>query len=551
MEGRDFSSELFPESAPQGKDFSSELFPINNKPSLTSADKLIKGLRDPIDAGAQLLTNVLPKSLVNTGNLINNWLASNTGLVGKLPEGGIDQLVRSGEQQYEAQRKAQGDTGIDWYRMLGNIASPANLAIASKMPQALSLAGKIGTGVIGGNVSGALTPVSEGDFTSEKLKQIGISGLTGGIFPALTSAGGKIISPSASKNTQLALLKSEGVQPTVGQSLGGFANRFEEKLTSVPILGDAIAAARTRVNSQFEKAAYDRALEPIGKKLPTGISGRDAVDFAQQELSNQYDTVLNKIGAIKPDQSFNKNVAKLQNMVNRLGIPESEKDKFAMTINNIASSIDENGVITSEAYKLLESSLGSDARKLFSSQNIYEGKIAPAVSQLKKELSDMLKRQSGENADELKSVNAGYANFKRAQKASGFLGAEGGEFTPSQYLNAVRSLSNLNQFAKGSALGQDLADAGKIILGNKIPDSGTAGRVALGLGGLGAGAFNIGIPISLLGGASLYTPQAQRGLNWLISARPKTAEKAADILQKTTPFISPASSQLSTGLLNY
>lgn len=551
MAGRDFSAELFPENAPQGKDFSSELFPESVKPSLTRSDQFTKGLRDPIDAGAQLLTNVLSKSVVNAGNLINNWLANKTGLVGKLPEGGVDQLVRSAEQQYETQRKAQGDAGIDWYRMLGNIASPANLAIASKMPKALSLAGKVKTGVIGGSASGALTPVSEGDFIPEKLKQISLSGLTGGILPALTSAGGKIINPNASNNAKLELLKSEGIQPTIGQSLGGFANRFEEKLTSVPILGDAIAAARTRSNTQFEKAAYNRALTPIGKSLPAGVSGRDAVDFAQKELSNQYDAVLNKIGAIKPDQLFNKNVLKLQNMVNSLGIPESEKDKFAMTMNNIASSIDDNNVITSDAYKLLESRLTSTAKKLYSSSNIYEGEIAPAVKQLKKELTDMLKRQAGENADELKSVNTGWANFKRAQKASSFLGAEGGEFTPSQYLNAVKSLSNINQFAKGSALNQDLADAGKIILGNKIPDSGTAGRLALGLGGLGAGAFNIGIPISLLGGASLYTPQAQRGLNWLISSRPESAKTAANILQRTTPFVVPASSQISSGLLDY
>ena len=107
MAGRDFSAELFPEGAPQGKDFSNELFPESVKPSLTRLDQFTKGLRDPIDAGAQLLTNVLPKSVVSAGNLINNWLANKTGLVGKLPEGGVDQLVRSTEQQYEAQNQKQ------------------------------------------------------------------------------------------------------------------------------------------------------------------------------------------------------------------------------------------------------------------------------------------------------------------------------------------------------------------------------------------------------------------------------------------------------------
>ena len=43
---------------------------------------------------------------MQAGNAANNWLADNTGLVGRLPEGGVNQQVREGEAAYQASRGA-------------------------------------------------------------------------------------------------------------------------------------------------------------------------------------------------------------------------------------------------------------------------------------------------------------------------------------------------------------------------------------------------------------------------------------------------------------
>ena len=117
--------------APQPK---SQLAPLSRM------DKYKRGLRDPIDGGAQFLTNMLPDGLVKGVNNANNWLADKTGLVGRLPEGGIDQQVRESQAKYEGQRAAQGETGFDGYRMLGNVFNPVNLAAASRVPAVASLA---------------------------------------------------------------------------------------------------------------------------------------------------------------------------------------------------------------------------------------------------------------------------------------------------------------------------------------------------------------------------------------------------------------------------
>ena len=218
-----------------------------NAAPLSRMEKVSQGLRDPIDGGAQLLTKMLPQGVVNAGNKLNNWLADNTGMVGRLPEGGVDQAVRANEADYQARRKAGGESGFDGYRLIGNVASPANLAVASRVPQMATLGGRVAAGAVAGMGSAALNPVTSGDdFAAEKGKQLAVGGVFGAATPAVTGGIARMISPNASINPQLQLLRNEGVRPTVGQSLGGWANRAEEKLQSVPILGDAISAARQR-----------------------------------------------------------------------------------------------------------------------------------------------------------------------------------------------------------------------------------------------------------------------------------------------------------------
>lgn len=160
--------------------------PAQPQEPLSRMEKFGKGITDPISGGAQLLTNMLPKSVVNAGNAANNWLADKTGLVARLPEGGVDQQVREQEAAYEARRAAQGESGFDGYRMGGNILSPANLAMAARIPTAATAAGRIGLGALGGAAGGALAPVAEGDFADEKLKQIGTGAAVGGVLPVVT-----------------------------------------------------------------------------------------------------------------------------------------------------------------------------------------------------------------------------------------------------------------------------------------------------------------------------------------------------------------------------
>jgi hypothetical protein len=101
-------------------------------------------------------------------------------------------------------------------------------------------------------------------------------------------------------------------------------------------------------------------------------------------------------------------------------------------------------------------------------------------------------------------------------------------------------------FARGNALMQDLGDAGKSVLGNKVPDSGTAQRLLYGGGALASGALNPMIPASLLGGGALYTQPAQKFLNSIVTLRPNLAQPIASTVKKSSPYLTPA----LLGLLN-
>lgn len=278
---------------------------------MSRVDKVLTGMADPIHGGAQLLTKALPTSVVDAGNSLNNWIADKTGLVPRLQERnvsslvtggptGVDKLVRDREAQYQAQRQPSGETGFDGYRTIGNVLSPANVAIASRLPVASTLLGRVGTGMAGGGLTSALNPVTEGDFASEKAKQVGIGAAFGGAVPLATNALSRAISPKASVNPDVQLLRSEGVQPTLGQTLGGRWNVAEEKLTSIPILGDAISNARGRSLEQFNNAAINRATKPIGQKVDG--AGQEAVKDAGDAISKVYEQGKNMLGAFQIDR---------------------------------------------------------------------------------------------------------------------------------------------------------------------------------------------------------------------------------------------------------
>ena len=509
---------------------------------LPAAERFAKGMRDPIEGGAQLLTKMLPEGVVKAGDRLNNWLADKTGLVGRLPEGGVDQQVRESEQQYQAQRK--GQSGVDWWRLAGNVLSPVNLAVAAKAPQAASLLGRIGVGAGVGAGSAALSPVTSGDFGDEKMKQVVSGGLAGGAVPVVAAGLSRVISPKASVNPDLALLKGEGVQPTVGQSLGGRWNAAEEKMTSLPILGDAISNSRARALKQFNEAAINRATSPIGVKS-AGV-GQDAVAQAGNVLSDAYEAGKSALGHFRIDNQGAAELSTLRRMANQL--PNKEKNAFNEVWSLFKSEVSPNGSLTAEGFKRIDSKIGLEARRFSGSPDAYQQKLGDALKEMQRVITEAGKRANPQAAEALKKADTGWANLVRVEGASKAAKNSGGVFTPGQLNTAIQTAdksARKRAVSRGEALMQDLGNAGQNVLGNKVPNSFTTDRALMAGGGLGAYFLDPAIPLSLGAGAAAYTPWGQALLRGAVSSRPESAQAIAEALRQASPMLAPAGGLLS------
>lgn len=524
--------------------------PAAKAPGRSIAAGFGKGLRDPIDGGAQLLTNLLPGGVVQAGNNLNNWLADKTGLVGRLPEGGVDQQVRQQEASYQAQRGP--DAGVDWARIGGNVLNPANLALASKLPAAASTMGRIGVGALGGAASAAMNPVAaEGDFASNKLQQVGIGAAGGALVPALTAGIGRIVSPAASLNPELQLLQREGVRPTIGQALGGRWNATEEKLQSLPLMGDMISKARNNAREDFNRAALNRVTAPIGTKASE--TGQAGVQQAGDMVSNAYTQAKNQLGNFRLDRQGVGELQKIRQMADMLP-DETARGQFQKLWGTLANDISPNGTIKAKAFKRIDSKLAKEAARFAGAPDAYQQQLGDALGEVRTSITQNALRANPNAAAMMKAADTAYANLVRVEGASKNALQSGGLFTPGQLGSAVRQADQSvrdRATARGTALMQDLAGAGQSVLGNKVPNSATADRLMLGAGGLGAYALNPAIPAGLLAGAGLYTSPIQSLLRGAVTARPQAAQAVRNTLLQASPGFVPAGAQIGLGLLDY
>lgn len=505
---------------------------------LTRTEKVQTGAADIVHGGAQLLTKMLPEGVVKAGNDFNNWLADKTGLVAKLPEGGVDQQVRQREADYQARRAAAGETGFDGWRMVGGTVP----ALLTPQLRAATLPGQMALGAGYGAFSSAMAPVTQGDFAEEKTKQVATGTLLGAAAPVVVNGVSRLVSPKASVNPDLKLLKQEGVKPTIGQTLGGAANTIEEKATSLPLVGDAIASARNRAKEQFNQAAINRVTAPLGKKVD-GV-GTEAVKKAGDLAADAYDAAKAQLGGFRIDQAARTQLNSLRMLASR-GLEGRERTVFNGYFKDYIQN--KNG-LTAEAFKQLDSKLSNDIARYAGSSDAYQKNLGDALKEVQSIIRDNAIRANPQAASAMKAADQAWANLVRLEGASVAAKGTEGVFTPGQLMTAVRGADKSvrdRATARGTALMQDLAGAGTRVLGNKVPDSGTAGRLLPFGAGLAAATVDpLTTGLALGGGLAAYSQPFQSLLRGAVSSRPQFAQPLSDALRKTGPGFGLLSGQV-------
>jgi len=348
----------------------------------------------------------------------------------------------------------------------------------------------------------------------------------------------KMLAPSVAPAVQKLL--DAGVGLTPGQILGGAYKRVEDAATSIPIFGDIIKNAQARGMSDFRRAAINQTLEPIGQKLPDGMgTGYEAVDYAHKALGEAYEGLLPSL-TVKTDPAFNNQVTALRTLALNLTPDYAKKFENLVQSEVLGRFAPQTGVMTGETMKEVEATLGQQATRFGKVQDGHAQDYADAVRQLQAELRGLVERSNPAVADQLGAINSGWAKLVRVENAAGRQGATGGEFTPSHLAAAVRAGDNSvrkNASARGGALMQDFAQAGKEVLPSSVPDSGSPFRHALeATVALLVGQEAHALPLMLKGAAvggtlgAAYTRGGQRVVTPLLTQRPAAAQAAAKLL---------------------
>lgn len=501
------------------------------------AERIKQGMLDMALGGAQFLGHVLPVKPQQ----------------GQMSVEDMDKMMHERESQYQERREGEG---TDWYRLLGNVVSPANLAMArgasalADLPQMVTLSGKIIAGTAQGLLGSAMSPVSEGqDYWQAKKRQLEAGAATGALIPMAAAGISRAVAPKTAEGAKDLL--QAGVSLTPGQMAGGWARSFEEKLKSVPLVGDIISAAEKRATKDFNRVAINQSLSNIGQKLPDNVPiGHEAIEHADQLISDAYDALVPNLQG-KLDRPFMADLVKI-NRMGKTGLPDTEaKDLTGVIDREIIKRFTPQGGITGESLKQIDSRLGTLMRDLRRSPKTYERDEGAAIGEIKKSLLSMLERNNPGAKDALGKIDRAYAEFQRVQVAAARQGAKDGLFSPAQFLSAVRQLDpsmRKKAYSKGDALLQDLAEKAKNVLSPNVPDSGTPGRAMAAamlarpdLAALGTAAS---IPTALL-----YSRPGQYMANMAMAMRPGFANQAAQAIGNAAPYASlpliPLSAQIA------
>ncbi len=220
-------------------------------------------------------------------------------------------------------------------------------------------------------------------------------------------------------------------------------------------------------------------------------------------------------------------------------LPAREAKQFDdLLMREIEGRIAPNGVLSANNLKQAQAAIREKSITFSKSNDAYQSELGKAFRQLGDELKTLVERSNPQYAKELNAINKGWSVYERAKLASQYANAE--KFTPAQLQRAVKSqdiTKGKRAFTEGQAPLQDLSDAAVRVMKNRTPDSGTATRMMYGVGAVGSGLIHPGIPLALGAGALSYTPALQRLLVGSVANRPQQAQRLADLLRQSQPYI--------------
>lgn len=453
----------------------------------------------------------------------------------------VSKAQQEEDAYYAKARAGQGQTGFDFNRLLGNVISPANAPLA-----AISGPSALARSVLQGAGSAAIQPVQGEDYWKQKLGDIDLGAISGGVLHTTGAGLSAVANPVIDNGKQL--LIDAGVPMTVGQIMGGPVKAIENAATSIPFVGDIIKNRYRDSAIGLNTAAFNRALAPVGEKLPAGLEGHAAAAHVAQTLGDKYKAIIPHLSGT-PDPQL---ASELNGLVNNAGpgysvygdtVPKLQDYIKDLVIEPARAN---GGVYSGQAIRDVQEGLSNQIGRLETSNSPQDKNLADALIDAKGHFDNFIARQNPSFAPELKAINTGWANFVRPRAAAAAAMNTGGRFSVGQLAQAVGRGVPTWEKAQGEALMQDLQSAASEHLPSTIPDSGTPFRhavqagVGLGAAMLGGEHFVPGAANAALGAATLGTALGLGGT--------KPAQALARALLVKRPYSKATAAQLGAAL---
>lgn len=147
---------------------------------------VVQGLRDPVDAAAQMVFRAMPKGAQETLTAIDRKIGEVVPGFGPTEE-----VINRTNQEYEAARAAQGREGLDVARLGGNVAAALAIPGPKMLPAGATNLARAGRAAVQGGVGAAFNPVygatDDADFLKRKAAQVALGAGAGGATSAVAS----------------------------------------------------------------------------------------------------------------------------------------------------------------------------------------------------------------------------------------------------------------------------------------------------------------------------------------------------------------------------
>lgn len=277
-------------------------------------------------------------------------------------------------------------------------------------------------------------------------------------------------------------------QGPVGSQLGRAASNMEQASTSLPIAGDAIADRYADSYWDAQRAAHDEALAPIGQTANrAATTGEELMQSTDEAVGQAYRDALTG-RSLTPDEGFNRLLAAAEARGTRRGLLKDQRRLLQSAFQQIRD-LTANGIDGPRYQAAMQ--IIRDARVAVRDTHL-SGPAVAALDRAEAAFRGLARRQEPSVIPALRNADNAYRHasiLRDAQMRA--VNTEDGVVSPGQFGLAIRSQTRRYggnaQAASTNRPFYELQDAMRSVLPDRLPNSGTASRLAVGGGALAGG----------------------------------------------------------------